>query len=214
MSEKYIRRIIKRLKCSKSKREEIRRQLASEVLAEIENGEKIEDIMERMGSPAEIAEEFNNSFPDSERKKYRKEKRFTYVSITAIIILFLILLVYWALPKSIDLEDSKVFDKEAVQAKAEMIVQLLEDEDYEALQEQANETLKSVLTKETIEQARSNFGDDWGDFQAFGTIYLAEVKQMGKRNAVVQMNAAYENVSVTYTISFNEEMKLAGFWMK
>lgn len=62
MSEKYVRLVVKKLKCSKGKREEIRKQLEADVRAEAENGEQLEDIVERMGSPEEIAEEFNSSF--------------------------------------------------------------------------------------------------------------------------------------------------------
>lgn len=55
---------------------------------------------------------------------------------------------------------------------------------------------------------------DWGNFQSFGNYYMADVKQMGRQLGIIQMNASYENTSVTYTISFDKEMKLAGLYIK
>lgn len=214
MNEKYVCQIVKKLKCSKSRREEIRKQLMADLPSEAENGETLEEMIGRMGNPEEIAEEFNNSFSDSERKKYRKEKRMKRLTLIGILILALAALIYWALPKSTALESSKVFDKEEVQAKAEQVVYLLDTEDYETLYEESDEKMKSALTKSVIDEAKAAFGADWGAFQAFGNTYLAEVRQMGKRSAVVQVNVSYENVSVTYTISFDEDMNLSGLWMK
>ncbi len=41
-----------------------------------------------------------------------------------------------------------------------------------------------------------------------------EVLQRGKYFAVCQVTVTYENTSVTYTISFDESMKIAGLYMK
>lgn len=90
----------------------------------------------------------------------------------------------------------------------------MDSEDYDTLQKESTEQMQSVMSRSFIEEAKRNFGTDWGTFQAFGNIYLTEVTQMGKRIAVVQVNASYEKISVTYTISFDEDMKLAGLWMK
>lgn len=214
MSKKFISQIVKRLKCSKAKRMEIRKQLTSEIAAAMENGEKEEEILERMGTPVEIAEEFNSGFPDSERKKHKKEKWIKGLSIAAVILLILIAAGYWALPKATPVEDGNTFQEANVQEQAKDIVQLLDDENYEALKQRANEDMQSVLTADYMEQAKSNFGTDWGEFQSFGKIYVSEVDQMGKRFAVAQVNASYKNVGITYTISFDEDMKLAGLYMK
>lgn len=66
----------------------------------------------------------------------------------------------------------------------------------------------------SMDEVKSNFGTDGGSFQGFGNVYMAEVRQMVKRSAVIQMNASYENASITYTLSFGEDMQLQGLWMK
>ncbi|MDO4168979.1 MAG: DUF3887 domain-containing protein [Lachnospiraceae bacterium] len=214
MSEKYVRQIVKKLKCSKSKRAEIQKQLMSDIMIKMEDGMSIENIIEDMGNPKEIATEFNDSFSDAERKTYRKEKWRKRLIIIGVVLFILAFLIYWFLPKSTDLENSKIFDKEKVQEKAELVVQLLDEEDYDSLKKESSEKMQSMLSKSFIDKAKSNFGTDWGAFQRFGNIYLVEVNQFGKRNAVVQVNASYENASVTYTITFDKNMKLSGLWMK
>ena len=74
MNKKYINQIVRKLKCSKKKREEIKKQLLSDFSAEFENVEREQEIISRMGNSEEIAEEFNNSFSEEEKKKYKKEK--------------------------------------------------------------------------------------------------------------------------------------------
>ena len=59
-----------------------------------------------------------------------------------------------------------------------------------------------------IPEGKASISNDFGKFISYGKIYTAEQKQLGVTYAVVQMNLSYENVSVTYTISFDEDMKL------
>lgn len=214
MNEKYVRQIVKRLKCSRKQREEIRRQLAADLAAEAESGVSEGELAERMGNPREIAEEFNQNFSEAEIKRYRKEKWQKRLAVLGAVIVVLAVLVYWAWPKSRDLADSKVFDEEEVRERAQQTVQLLDAGDYDALREESTDKLQTVFTGQQMEEAKQSLSPDWGEFQAFGNSYMVELTQMGKRSAVVQLNASYEKISVTYTLSFDEDMKLAGLWMK
>lgn len=90
----------------------------------------------------------------------------------------------------------------------------LDNHDLEGLKEHATDEMSAVLTSETIENARNGISDDWGDFRSFGIVYMSELKQRGHYYAVTQVTASYENVSVTYTITFDENMKLSGLYMK
>lgn len=65
-----------------------------------------------------------------------------------------------------------------------------------------------------IDKAKEQTGKDWGTLIDFGKCYMVEQKQQGKVMAVVQMNAAYEKIGVTYTLFFNEDMELTGLYMK
>ena len=43
---------------------------------------------------------------------------------------------------------------------------------------------------------------------------MVEIKQMGKRMVTSQVTVAYENLSATYTITLDRDLKLAGLYMK
>ena len=74
--------------------------------------------------------------------------------------------------------------------------------------------MKEAVTSQMLEELKPVIGDDWGEYRGVGTAYMAEVSQRGKEYVIVQMNASYANVSVTYTLTFNSEMELVGFYMK
>ena len=211
---KYVRWILNRLQCSKARREEIRKQLQSEILNGVENGEKPEDVWKRMGSPYEIAKEFNQSFSEEEKKKFRRERLLRRCGAAAAILLFLAAAAYWLLPRSVPLEQGGVFQAQEVQERAEQTVLLLGEGSYDEIRAYASDAMQPVLAEEKMDEIKANFGPDWGDFQSFGNLYMAQVRQMGSRSAVVQVYASYEQASITYTLSFDTNLELIGLWMK
>lgn len=214
MKEKYIKSIIKQLTCSKSRREEIKKQLTADFDDAVSTGEKDEDIISRMGKAEEIAKDFNQGFSEEEKKIYKKERRKRRALDILVVIVVIAAALWWMLPKNTWLEDSKIFDSDAVQAKAEEVVALLDEGDYDGLKAMAADKLAPMINEDEMENARDNLSEDWGELQNYGSVYLIETTQRGQHSAVVQMTVAYENTSVTYTISFDEDMKLNGLWMK
>lgn len=214
MKEKYIKSIIKQLTCSKSRREEIKKQLTADFDDAVSTGEKEEDIISRMGKAEEIAKAFNKEFSDEEKKIYKKERRRKSILDVFVVAILILIAVWWMMPKSTSLEGSKRFDSEAVQTKAEEVIALLDAGDYDGLREMSMEKFAVLINEEEMEHARGLLAEDWGELQNYGSVYLAEVTQRGEHSAVAQMNVSYENTSVTYTISFDEDMKLNGLWMK
>lgn len=214
MNKAYLNRIVRKLRCSGKKRREIRQQLLSEMEAELENGIDEKELIRRMGTPREIAEEFNRNFSEKERKRYKRQKLLRILGVIAACLLILVGLIYWLVPKQIWLADSRVFDEEEVIEQAEYIVTLFDEKDYEALREASDETMKKFLVEEDLENSKKLISENWGTQTSVGKIYAAEVTQMGKKSAVLQMHVDYEHVSVLYTISFNDRLELQGFFMK
>lgn len=210
MNKAYLNRIIRRLRCSDKKRREIRQQLMSE----IENGISEKALIERMGTPEEIAEEFNRSFSEEEQKRYRRQKRLKIIGVLAVCLLVFAGVIYWLLPKQIWLADSRVFDEEEVIRQAEYIVTLFDEKDYDALREASDETMKKYIVEEELEASRKMMCEEWGAQTSVGKTYAVELTQMGKKSALLQMHVNYEHISVLYTISFNDRMELQGFFMK
>lgn len=216
--EKYVKEVVKKLKCSKEKKKEIAKQLESDMQIAMENCEPIESIIETMGAPESIAEEFNANLTETEVaavKKAKKRKRIITVAVVIAALAVIIGIVYWWLPKGKMVEESETFNIEEVEKRAELLISLFDAGDYEEMINLSIEEAKTGGFKEALEGAKEQINsDEWGAFQSFGTSYTAEVEQMGKKYVVVQMNAVYENTSVTYTITLDEELMLAGFYVK
>lgn len=210
----YIKSITRKLNCSKKKKEEIRKELESDINIARENGETLAVIYQRMGNPIEVAKDFNSNFSEQEKKAGKREKA---VKITAVIlaaVAILAALIYWYLPKTVEMDDSSVFAKDEVESKTEQIIELLNDKSYETLQnEYAADYMKAYLTEETMNSVIQKTGGDWGALVSYGSPYMAELTQKGKKFAVIQLNVSYENASITYRITFDEQMKLAGLYM-
>ena len=208
MNKKYINQIIRKLKCSKKRREEIKRQLISEM------EEGLKDSVQSPGNPVEIAEEFNNSFSEEEKKVYKKEKWMKIVGLVLVLFIVLAGIIWWIIPKQIWLEDSKVFDVNAVEAQAEAVVDYFGKDDYESLKEISDDKMREFLNTHDLESDKVLIGEDWGEQESVGKVYMVELTQRGRKSAVVQMHVQYENANVLYTISFNRDMELQGFWMQ
>lgn len=208
MNRKYINQIIRRLKCSRKRCEEIKRQLLSEVDEERENS------TQALENALEIAEEFNNSFSEEEKKAYKKEKLLKIAGLVLVLLILVAGLIWWMIPKQIWLEDSKVFDVNVVEAQAEAVVDYFGKDDYESLKEISDDKMREFLNTHDLESDKVLIGEDWGEQESVGKVYMVELTQRGRKSAVVQMHVQYENANVLYTISFNRDMELQGFWMQ
>ncbi|MCI8639275.1 MAG: DUF3887 domain-containing protein [Coprococcus sp.] len=211
---RYINQIISKLKCSRKRRKEIKEQLLSEFTSGLEDGKTVQEIIDQIGLPNEVADEFNNNFSDSEFKKHRNEILLTVLVVVGLIVAAIVGFIWWSLPKQIWIEDSRIFDKETVMSQAETVIDLLDKDDYDALKEICDEKMKMVLEQNDLRDGKALIGPDWGARQSVGNTYIVELTQSGKKSAIVQMHAAYENANVMYTIYFNQDMELEGLWMQ
>lgn len=213
-AKQYVNAITKRIKCSGSKKKDIRQQLLTDINLRLNQGEKLEEIISHMGSVKEIADSFNENISDKEQKKYSRNKAFKIVIPCVLIFAALIGLVYWIIPKSVDIEKSKYFDKAEVEAAMKETVELWDAGDYAALQETAIMKMQSVLNAETMEAAKGYISDDWGEREQFGAVYMVELVQGSSHYAVGEIMVSYENVSATYRLTYDEDMRLAGVYVR
>lgn len=211
-AEKYVKKIVRNLKCTGAKKKEIGDSLLSDIAARREQGEAMEQIMESMGSPEEIAEAFSQNLSDADRKAYKRRRIGMTIGQIVAALVFLSVLAWWMIPKPAALGDD--LSQEAVTASVENVVIMLNQNDFDGLQELAVDELKSKLTQETMDEVRKNISEDWGEMQSIGKVYMQGLKQKGKVMVVTQVDAVYENVSVVYTISFNEDLRLGGLYMR
>lgn len=211
-AEKYVKKIVRNLKCTGAKKKEIGDSLLSDIAARREQGEAMEQIMESMGSPEEIAEAFSQNLSDADRKAYKRRRIGMTIGQIVAALVFLSVLAWWMIPKPAALGDD--LSQEAVTASVENVIVMLNQNDFDGLQELAVDELESKLTQETLDEVRKSISEDWGEMQSIGKVYMQGVKQKGKVIVVTQVDAVYENISVVYTISFDEDLRLGGLYMR
>ena len=215
MDEKrYVNAVARKLKCGGKRKKEIKRQLLSDIQMRENQGERLEEIISRMGKAEEIAESFNESISAKEQRRYAGNRVLKIVIPIVLALTFIAVSVYWIFPKTVDIEKSRVFDKEEVEAARKETVELLDAEEYAVLQENAIPQMQSFLNAETRESIRETLSDDWGERKQFGAVYMAEVIQGNTHLAVGEMTVTYENVSVTYRLTYDEDMRFAGIYVR
>ena len=215
MDEKrYVNAVARKLKCGGKRKKEIKRQLLSDIQMRENQGERLEEIISRMGKAEEIAESFNESISAKEQRRYAGNRVLKIVIPIVLALTVIAVSVYWIFPKTVDIEKSRVFDKEEVEAAMKETVELLDAEEYAVLQENAIPQMQSFLNAETRESIRETLSDDGGERKQFGAVYMAEVIQGNTHLAVGEMTVTYENVSVTYRLTYDEDMRFAGIYVR
>ncbi len=112
-------------------------------------------------------------------------------------------------------ETTNVYASKEVEDKTKEIIELVSNNDYQTLRDDyAVEEMKEVLNEEYMLEAKSMINDNWGELKSIGTVYAADVTQNNITYTVVQVNVTYENLSIAYTITFDENIKLAGVYFR
>jgi len=105
------------------------------------------------------------------------------------------------------------FDEAEVQAAAENVVDLISKSDGQGLTAVMNDQMKAALT-EDIQAQIFALVEGSGSFEEIGELKLGGSSQNGIDYAVAVVKAKYENREIIYTISFDQDMKLAGLYLK
>lgn len=212
--EKYVKQITRKIQCTGKRRMEIQKQLLSDIESAIENGETPENVMERMGTAENVAEEFNQNLSYEEKTSYKKARRRKIWMAVVLAAVLLGLLIYWFVPKTAQMGESGFFNEQEVSEMTNKVIDALDDDNYEELKEYFSEELKEVLDVAALEEAKASISKNWGSRISIGNIYMQEMRRSRIYMAIVQVSVAYENVTVIYTFSFNEDMELVGLYMR
>lgn len=213
-ANQYVNAVIKKIKCNGKKKEEIKRQLLTDIDMRMRQGERLEEIISGMGSVQEIADGFNESISPTEQKKYRRNMALKIVIPIAVVLVLLSILIYWMFPKGRDIEQSKYFDKAQVEAAMKETVTLLDEGASDDLQENAISQMQKFLDKAGIQKIKATMSDDWGQRQQFGAVYMTELVQGNQHLAIGEITVTYENISVIYRLTYDQDMKLAGLYVR
>lgn len=213
--EKYVKQIMKLVTCGKNKKKDISRQLLSGMQERMDNQESLETIISSMGSIHEIADGFNESLSAEDKKQWEKEKNLKILGIVVLVILVICFLFFMMLPNANEISESEIFDETTVQNALMQTIDCLDAEDYDSLKQMSTDSLAAVFTKEKMDEVKAQICEGgFGNRISLGNVYMTEVAQSGKHFATCQAQVSYEKIVVTYTISFDENMKLCGLYMK
>lgn len=149
----------------------------------------------------------------------RKRKGF----MIALVVAFIICVITFVAVRLID--DSKsseanttevmeVYASKEVEERTILIIELISCNDFSTIREEYSlPELREVLKDDYMLQSKAMVNEDWGELVSIGTVYSVEVTQNNTNYIVVQVIATYDNVSVAYTITFDENLMLAGIYM-
>ena len=104
-------------------------------------------------------------------------------------------------------------EKEKYLEKAQNVITLFNEEKSDEIVELCDEAMKNALPKDKLSEIYTQIKSN-GDFEKFLEGEMTKVEQGGKTFTVVVQQAEYEKNTLTYTISFDNEDKLAGIFYK
>ena len=215
MNEKqYVDAVMGKITCSRRRKQEFQKQRLADIRLRLEEGEELKEIFSQMGTAKEVAAAFQETVPPEEQKRCVRTRITTITVCVVAGLLFLVAAVYWMLPKMQPIEESRYFDKEEVEAMMKTTIEQFDDEDWQTLQEQAIPEMQKFLTKEGIAEIKGTITEEWGERKEFGAVYLTELVQENISYVVGEITVTYEKVSVIYRLTYDREMKLAGFYVR
>lgn len=111
---------------------------------------------------------------------------------------------------------SDKFDEAQVKAQAETLLGYLNEEKFEEFAGVSMiQDVKGSLTAENMSAIMEQVAAERGAFVEYkGISVIGQQDAQGQDNAVVVAVAKYENQTITYTVSYNENMEMNGFHLK
>lgn len=112
---------------------------------------------------------------------------------------------------------SDKFDESEVKAAAEEVIEILNDGDIDTLvDEKWNAVMKSAADKDMMREQMLPVMEELGAFEGFDreAVTGSKDKDTEQEFAVAVIKAKYEKRKAQFTISFDEDMKVGGFYIK
>lgn len=223
--QKYIQKTAKKLQCNKERRSEFTRQLTSDIESALEYGEEWNAIQERLGTPEEVARDFNENLGEAATSYRKKRALLLGLAIGIGTVLLLIVVVFgilhftWSDNNKNSAATSPaptgdtLIKETAIQLSHEVIDQFNAD-DYEAILARGDDKLKLTLSPEALQQAKDQIMAEAGEFQSIEKDYATRILEKEVTYTTVQTKVRYTNQTVVFTISWDDQNQMCGFYLK
>lgn len=107
------------------------------------------------------------------------------------------------------------FTHDSVSDAAAQVITVFSNDDRQAFFDMCSNNLKTVLTNNDLDAAIAQVMPAPGTLKQVDTKAVTATKDNDGNDIVVAViNAEYESQKVTYTISFDKNMKICGFYIK
>ena len=143
--------------------------------------------------------------------KMGKTRYFTGIILLAVLLAGV--LTSWAGSRKL----SDKFDEEEVKAAAEEVIEILNEGDVDTLvDEKWNTVMKSMVGKDVLTGEILPIVEELGAFEAFDKEAVTgnTDQDTDQEYAVAVIKVQYEKRKAQFTISFDEDMKVGGFFIK
>ena len=106
------------------------------------------------------------------------------------------------------------FDVQVVEQHVMATITRFEKDDIAGLQAEATAGLRPHLTAEQVTGAKAEFAPKWGPRVAVGKPLMTAGKEGDKWYVICELAVGYKATAVVYRLSYDENMKLAGFFVR
>ena len=104
---------------------------------------------------------------------------------------------------------SEDFNEEELKTTTESVIQMLCNEEYDKIKEMSSQEFIDAGVADKIKEVWEPMAKDLGKFDSYKEAVVGNGDQ-----ATVVIIAKFENGNVKFTISYNKDMKLTGFYIK
>lgn len=101
------------------------------------------------------------------------------------------------------------YSEEELRSAAESVIENTSEENYKAVLEGASDELKAALSEAKLKEVWDLYGEK-GKLEEISKMKFEEKDGYG----VVTAIAEYEKKKIQFTLSYNEDMQLSGFWLR
>ena len=106
------------------------------------------------------------------------------------------------------------FDVQVVEQHVMATITRFEKDDITGLQAEATAELRPHLTAEQVTGAKAEFAPKWGPRGAVGKPLMTAGKEGDPWYVICELAVGYKATAVVYRLSYDENMKLAGFFVR